>query len=95
MKGNCGIPTFENKFFVTHPGTSDIPKCNTIIRCADYRQFVRLKWTEGLVLTEACLLLWQTCAWSSLLKRGNLKCTFWYAVQVLWIVVRIMYVKLE
>ena len=43
MKCNCGVPTFENKFFVTHPGTSDVPKCNTIIHCADYRQSVRLK----------------------------------------------------
>jgi hypothetical protein len=32
-----GIPTFENKFFVTHPGTSDLPNCNTIIDCADFR----------------------------------------------------------
>jgi hypothetical protein len=37
MKCNCGIPTFENKFFVTHPGTSDLPNCNTIIHCADSR----------------------------------------------------------
>jgi hypothetical protein len=51
-----GMPTFENKFCVTHPGTSDIPICNTAIHRANYRNFIRLKLTGGLVLTEACLL---------------------------------------
>jgi hypothetical protein len=83
---------FENKLCVTHPGTSYVRYCNTIIHCADYRKSIRLKLTEGLVLTEAyscdrCVLGVHR------LKHSNLNRAFWYAV--LWNVVRITYVKLE